>query len=594
VKNVPHNEEAVGTRGEGNSIPEFPQANIAAVRAIADVLASTFGPLSNDKMIVNALASEGETDETAPAQLPTDDIVLANDSGTLLRELPIEHPIAPIILRLIGPERPGDTEIEGRDIYDGISETVILTASLLDTAEKLLEKGLHPYDVRTGYFVAYKNALNALSELAHPLDSFVVPRTAAVATARTAMTGNDVAGYADTWASLAVDAVDQVGMPDEETFVVRQISRGAIADSRLVYGAVLDVNHRVSDEMPKRVDDANVLVLDGHEAGGLMDPNIDWHEDTTINLSSPDQVNDMEQVYSDRRERLVDHYTSLGVDVIVTRLGINNEFQHLLADRGILGIRSVNRLDLQQLALATDASHVMNPDDVDASDLGYAGIVEEVMREPRRHRQQNRFMTIFDDCDGARSVVMMLHGVTDQIADQATTEVRKAAKAVATARGEAGQRPDVVPGAGATELELAAAVRETATTHDSRAQLAIEAFADALEEVVATLIANAGADRVETLADLIAAHARGGPNDGYILPHGEIEDAFEANVLDPVAYKCQTLSAATEVADLILKIDDTIDAVFTEEPAGPDDSIYPEQAEDHQEYLERNQGTRWD
>jgi chaperonin GroEL (HSP60 family) len=203
-------------------------------------------------------------------------------------------------------------------------------------------------------------------------------------------------------------------------------------------------------------------------------------------------------------------------------------------------------------------------------------------------------MTIFDDCDGARSVVMMLHGVTDQIADQATTEVRKAAKAVATARGEAGQRPDVVPGAGATELELAAAVRETATTHDSRAQLAIEAFADALEEVVATLIANAGADRVETLADLIAAHARGGPNDGYILPHGEIEDAFEANVLDPVAYKCQTLSAATEVADLILKIDDTIDAVFTEEPAGPDDSIYPEQAEDHQEYLERNQGTRWD
>jgi len=237
---------------------------------------------------------------------------------------------------------------------------------------------------------------------------------------------------------------------------------------------------------------------------------------------------------------------------------------------------------------------VKNPEDVTAADLGRAGVVEEVRREPRRHRRKNRYMTVFDDCGGDRSVVMLLHGVTEQLADQATTEVRKAAKAVATVRGEAGAVPGVVAGAGATEVELAAGARERARGIDSRAQLAADAFGDALESVVAALVRNAGGDPIDAVADLRAAHADGDERAGYLVFDDAYGDAVAAGVLDPAAYKRSAVTSATEVADTILRVDDAVDATFTEEPADEGDAIYDDRAEKHMDYLDENEGTRWD
>ena len=179
--------------------PEFPQANIVAVRTMAEVLRSTLGPRSSDKLVVNALASETERQDFRD-NLPTDDYTVANDGATILQELPTQHPIAPIVLRVIGPERPGDTDVVGQDIYDGISTTVVLTGALLDEAENLLEQGVHPYDIRRGYVAAAEAARERLGELSRPLDDFDDPDAAAVAVARTAMTGNDIGGAADRWA----------------------------------------------------------------------------------------------------------------------------------------------------------------------------------------------------------------------------------------------------------------------------------------------------------------------------------------------------------------------------------------------------------
>jgi chaperonin GroEL (HSP60 family) len=348
----------------------------------------------------------------------------------------------------------------------------------------------------------------------------------------------------------------------------------------------------MNERMPRRVEDATLVCLDGHETGGLMDRDLDI-DGARMELSSLDDVDRVEAMHAERRRRIVDHYDDLGVDVVCTRLGINDAFEELLTERGIVGIRRVNRLDLKQLAHATGAKLVRNPDDVEASDLGTAGVVEEVRREPRRHRRKNRFMTVFDECGGERSVVMVLHGVTDQLADQATTEVRKSAKAVATARGEGGAVPGVVPGAGATEIALADAVRERSRGIDSRAQLAADAFADALESVVAALARNAGGDPIDTVADLRAAHASGETATGYLVVEDAYGDAIEAGVLDPTAYKRSALTSATEVADLILRVDDAIDATFTEEPADEDESIYDERAEKHMDYLDERDDTRW-
>lgn len=574
---------------EGTDQPRFPHANIVAVRVFADVLRSTVGPLSYDKMVVNQIETRSEPEN--PGVPPVNEIAVTGDGATVLQELPSEHPVTPIVLRIVGPERKGDTDVEGQDIPDGVATSVVFLSALLRAAEELIDLGVHPYHVVRGYHRARSVALEELASATRTLDAFANPAAAARSVARTAMTGNDVGGFADTWAELAVEAAEQVGRPDERTFVVRQISAGAIADSRLIQGAVLDLNHRVNDEMPARVEDASVLVLGGFKRA-LQDPEA-W-TDATVEVGSLDDVASMNDVYARRRADIVDRIDALGVDVVVTRLGINEDYASMLADRDIVGIRGVNRLDLEQVARSTGARIVMDPADVEADDLGYAGIVEEVMREPRRHRRSSRYMTNFEDCPNPESVVMVLHGVTDQIADQATTDVRKATAAVAAALGSSGGRGGVVPGGGAIEIRMAAAVDQAASAEGSRAQLAMEAFAGALYDVPGALIENAGDDRLDTLADLRASHAEGVEDSGYILPQGRVGSAIEFGVLDPVAIKHRMITSATEVADLLLRIDDAIDATFTQEPAGPGESIDDEEAEKHMDYLEQTEGTRWD
>ena len=191
-------------------------------------------------------------------------------------------------------------------------------------------------------------------------------------------------------------------------------------------------------------------------------------------------------------------------------------------------------------------------------------------------------------------MAVVLHGVSGHVATQATTEVRKMAAAVAVARGEGGHRPGVVPGAGAIEMELARAVRARATDLPTKAQLAVEGMADAFETVVATLARNAGADPIDAVADLRMAHAAGGLDAGFVLPEREVKSATDAGVFDPASYRRTGIVAACEVADLVLRVDDAIDATFSDEPLGPDDVIYDDRAENHLDWLEENPGTRWD
>lgn len=583
---------ALPEAGHGNEPPQpqFPQANCIAVRAMANVLASTLGPLSHDKLVVHQLESRTETGN--PGVPATDEFTVTGDGATLLEELPVQHPVAPIVRRILGPERPGDTDVEGEDIPDGITASVVLTAELLDEAESLLEKGLHSHDVRQGYALALDTALATLDAETRPLAVFDDRDHVERALARTAMTGNDVGGFADRWAALVIEAVDAIGRPTAETFAVRALGDGALADSSLVRGAALDRNGRATSEMPKRVEDATVLLLDGHTTGGLQDP--EWDEEMVLNVSSPTDVDGVHDLYAARRKAVVDRYVDLGVDVVVTRLGINAEYRRLLADSGILGVRGVSPLEMKQVALATGASLVRNPADVDATDLGRAGLVEERRIGPRRGRRANRYMTVFDDCPAPASVTAVLHGVSGQVADQAVTELRKAAAAVATARGAGSARDGVVPGAGAIELRIAAAVRESAGSLDSKAQLATLAFADALEGVVCALVRNAGADPLTVLANLRAAGHETETAVGFVLPDAEVGDPVAAGIVGPAAYTRRMLVTACEVSDLILRVDDAIDATFSEEPAGPDDVIYDDRAENHLDYLDETPGTRWD
>ncbi|WP_255152139.1 TCP-1/cpn60 chaperonin family protein [Halorarius halobius] len=559
---------------------EFPHANIVAVEALATVLETAFGPRSHDKLV----AEKHEAHET-PDRMPEEvEFVVTSDGATILEGVDIEHPMGPIIQRVVGPERPGDTDVEGQDIHDGVCGTVLLTTALLTEAKELLDRGLHPRTVTAGYDTARRLALSELGDARRPLEAVGYPRETAEDVAVTAMTGNDIGQRTRGWARVAVDAVETVGAPTEESFVVRQFAEGTIDDSRLVRGAVLDRNDLVSDEMPSRIEDADVLLLDGQDDGGLRKHDVPEgyqivHEDG----ESKRRFADARQA---RRDDLVERLTAAGVDVVVARQGIESDYYRMLADAGIAGVQAVSKLDLRQIARATGAEPTLVTDQFESATLGRAGVVETRTVEPAARGRPAREIVVFDDCPAPESVAVELHGVWNNVADQATRAVRKAAAAVSDAKGLGDAPAGVVPGAGATETRLARALRTAATSVGGREQFAVDAYADAIDRVTGVLVRNGGHDRIRVLSDLRAAHDAGEEATGFLHPAGELGDATAAGVLDTYAGHRRRYVVATQVANLLLGIDDTVDATFSNDPAGPDEVINPEAAEKQMDALD--------
>lgn len=563
-----------GTESVDDASLEFPEANIVAVRAIATTLGTTFGPRSRAKLVV---AEQPDDTDVAPGSVSSGPVTVTSDGGALLERLPIEHPIAPVLRRMVGPERPGETGVEGEDMPDGTTTRAVLAGALLDRASTLLDDGLHPRSIIGGYRRAHEVATDRLRVARRDLPSFDSPRWARIATAKTAMTGNLPGGQKERWAELVVDSVDLVGAPDEETFVVSQTSDGSIDDSRLLHGTILERSQRADEAMPRSVDEASVLLIDGHDRGGLTTR--DTPENMTATLSEGASAADFEGMRLRRKERLVETYADIGVDVILTRSGIDRDYQRLLADRGIMGIRGVSALQLTQVGNATGANHVMDPADVSVADLGRAGSVSEIRVAPYPGRRKRRRMVLFKDCPSPDTVAVLLRGVSGQIADQATVAVRKGAFAVAVAAGFGGRSSGVVPGGGAVHLSVADAVRRAARREQTRAQLAFNAYVQATERLVATLARNGGLDPVDTLTALKAARSDNETVIGVVYPDGSVGDCVSAGILDPFTVIEDAYLHATDVAALVLNIDDTIDANPPEEPVETDDVIYEEPAE---------------
>lgn len=561
---------------------EFPQANVAAMRVIAATLGSTLGPLPRDKLII---AEQADDSDAAPGTRTTGNVAVASDGATILERLPIEHPIAPILRRMIGPARPGDTGVEGEAMPDGTTTRAVLAGALLNRAETLLDRGLHPQAIVTGYDSAQDVALEAVRAARRELADCPDPDVARLATARTAMTGNVAGGNREQWARLVVEAVDIVGQPTEMSFDVRRTRGGSIDETHLVRGAVLDHHSRVSESMPTRVSDASVLLLDGHDRGGLVDR--EPTGDVTLELSAADDVSRFNDARRQTKTAVVDGFSDIGVDVVVTRLGIDDTYARLLDDAGILGVRSVSPLQLRRLAAGTGAHPVADPTDVDAADLGTAGTVAEVTVGSDPNRATPHTTVVFDDCPAPESVAIYLHGVAGQVADQAATALRKGAFALGVALGHADRPAGVVPGGGAMHVRAANAVRDAAGDVDNRGQLAFEAYADALDDVVGTLAKNGGIDPLAAVPDLRSAHREDRTDAGLVFPEGEVGDCLEAGVLDPVATVLDAYGYATDVAILLLRIDDAIDAVTSTQPTtDTDDVIYDEPAEMQSDSLE--------
>jgi thermosome len=496
--------------------------NIMAARAVADAVRSTLGPKGMDKMLVDSMG----------------DIVITNDGATILKELDIEHPAAKMVVEI--------SKTQDNECGDGTTSAVVFAGELLKKSESLIEQNVHPTVISNGFRLASQEAIKVLKGLGvkvSPTDKKTLKLVA-----MTAMTGKSVGGEKDTLASTAVEAVSSIAEKSGEKFVadidnvqVEKKHGGSVSDTKLIKGIILD-KERVHPRMPKSVKDAKIALVDS--AIEIKKTEVE----AKIQIRDPMQM----QKFLDEEENtlrgMVDKVTKSGATVIMCEKGIDDLAQHYLAKAGLYAVRRVKRSDMEKLAKATGGKIVTNLDDLSQKELGKAAEVEEV-------KIGDSDMTFITGCRNPKAVSILVRGGTEHVVDEAERALHDALKVVSVAIED----EVIVPGGGATEVELALKLRDYGQSVGGREQLAIEAFAEALEIIPWTLAENAGMDAINVLIELKNAHTKkGGRTHGVDVMENRVSDMVKAKVLEPLRVKRQAIESATEVASMVLRIDDVI------------------------------------
>ena len=494
--------------------------NISAARGVAESVRSTLGPKGMDKMLVDSMG----------------DVTITNDGVTILQEMDIDNPTAEMIVEV--------AETQEDEAGDGTTSAVAVAGELLKNAEDLLEQDIHPTAVIRGFNLASEHAREQVDDLATGVDADDTETLKNVA--ETSMTGKGAELDKEALADLVVRAVQGVTVEaDDGSHVVdlanlkieTRTGRSA-GQSDLLSGAVVD-KIPVHKDMPAEVEDAKVLLVN--------DP-IEVEEadvDTAVNVESPDQLQQFLDQEEEQLREKVDGIIESGANVVFCQKGIDDLAQHYLAKEGILAVRRTKKSDIEFLKNVLETTIVTDIDSV-SSDHVAAGTV-------RRDTEEELFYVEGENAHGA---TLLLYGTTEHVVDELERGVNDAIDVVATTVSDG----RILSGGGAIEVEVARRLRDYADSVSGREQLAVEAFADALELIPRVLAENAGLDSIDLLVDLRAAHESDEPHAGLNVYTGEVEDTLETGVIETAHAKEQAIASAAEAANLVLKIDDIISA----------------------------------
>jgi thermosome len=501
--------------------------NIMAAKAVAEAVRTTLGPKGMDKMLVDSLG----------------DVVITNDGATILKEMDIEHPAAKMIVEV--------SKTQDDEVGDGTTTAAVIAGELLKKAEELIEQDVHPTIIASGYRMASQKAGEIIKTLAKSVTR--ENRDILINISGTAMTGKGAEATKEVLANISVDAitsiVDEDNKVDMENIKIEKKVGARIADSELIKGMIID-KERVHTNMPKKVQNAKIALL--NTAIELKDTEVD----AEISITSPEQL----QSFLDQEEKmikdLVEKVVNSGANVVFCQKGIDDMAQHYLAKAGVFAIRRVKKSDMQKLARATGGKLVTNVDEIAEADLGKADIVEEkkIGGDP---------MTFVTGCVNPKAVSILLRGGTEHVIDNIERALNDSLRVV----GVAIEDEKLVAGGGSPEVEVALRLQEYAATLSGREQLAVKAFAEALEVIPRTLAENAGLDPIDMLMELRAHHEKGMKTAGLNVYEGKVIDMWEAGVVEPLRVKTQAINAAAESAVMILRIDDII--ASKQGPAGP-------------------------
>ncbi|MBD3314063.1 thermosome subunit [Candidatus Woesearchaeota archaeon] len=495
--------------------------NIMAAKMVAETVRTTLGPKGMDKMIVDSLG----------------DVIVTNDGVTILNEMNIEHPSAKMIVEV--------AKTQEDEVGDGTTTAVVIAGELLKKAEELLDQEIHPTVVAKGYRIAAEKSQTILRNLSADVtknDTDTLKKLA-----MTAMTGKGAEAAKEKLADLTVKAVNSImDNEGEKIYIDREDIKlekkvgGSVEDSEFVEGIVLD-KEKVHTGMPRSVKEAKIALIDS--ALEIKNTEID----AKIQITDPNQM----QAFIDMEEKMlremVEKISKSGANTIFCQKGIDDLAQHFLSKKGIYAARRVKKSDMEALARATGGKIVSNLDDLSSDDLGKSGIVEE-------KKVGDEDMTYVQNCRNAKSVTILIRGGTEHVVDEVKRAMEDAVGDVASALVSG----KVVAGAGAPEIELARNLRLFSDSLSGREQLAVRAFAEAVEIIPRTLAENSGLDPIDIMTELKAKHDKGDKWAGVDVFTGKVIDSWKTGVIEPLKIKTQAISSAAEVAMMILRIDDVI------------------------------------
>jgi len=495
--------------------------NIMAARAIADAVRSTLGPRGMDKMLVDSMG----------------DVVITNDGVTILKEIDVEHPAAKMLVEV--------AKTQDEECGDGTTTAVVLTGELLKKSVDLIDANVHPTIITAGYRMASNKAMEVLDSVAVKVEP--KDRDTLLKIAKTAMMSKSISGSKELMAQVSVDSVSNVAekvngkwQVDMDNIQVTKKHGGSMDDTQLIPGIIVD-KEPVHPGMPKRIEKAKIALLD--VALEIKKTEID----AKIEITDPTQMH----AFLDEEERMlrqmVDKIKKVGANVVFCQKGIDDLVQHFLAKENIYAGRRVKKGDMEKLSKATGATIISKINELDAADLGKADLVEV-------RKIQEEEMTFVTGCKNPKAMSILIRGGTDHVVAEIERSLDDAMSVVAVAI-EDGR---MLTGGGSTAVEVALRLREYSSSVGGREQIAIDAFASALEVIPTALSENAGLDPIDILIEMRKSHKAGKKHAGVNVFTGQVEDMLANDVIEPFRVGKQAISSATDAAVMILRIDDVI------------------------------------
>jgi len=495
--------------------------NIMAAMAISDAVKSTLGPKGMDKMLVDSMG----------------DAVITNDGAIILKEIDIEHPAAKMIVEV--------AKSQDEECGDGTTSAVILTGELLKVSNVLLDQNIHPTVITAGYKLAADEAIKIINKNSIPLKSD--DKETLRNLAMTAMASKGASGSKELLADVVVNAVTSVSeningktTVDLDNIQIKKQQGGSIEDTEIINGIILD-KERVNNDMPQNVKNAKIALV--NIAFEIKKTEVD----ARIQINDPTQLQSFLDEEETMLRKMVEKIKKSGANVLICQKGIDDVVQYLLAKEGIYAVRRASEGDIKKLAKATGAKIISNLDDLNKNDLGYAGLVEE------KKYGDDKF-TFIMKCKNPKAVSIMIRGGTEHVIDELERGLHDSLSVVKIALEDG----KVITGGGSTATTIAMGLRDYASSVGGREQMAIEAFANAMEIIPKTLSQNAGLDPIDIMLKIRTEHKKGSKYAGVNVLEKKVDNMLKNNVIEPIRLGLNEIQAASEAATMILRIDDVI------------------------------------